>query len=439
MDKKKIEKYIDKTLFFIKSRSKKFWFLFIANFLLYSTPPIGLLFSLCWWFSVTDRISKKRKKIISYSLIGFLIFITAIFSYAYSKETKPTIEIDSVSNNQVVQSPNIRIQGKYYPYDVRFYINGEQIKSENGQIDYQLALEVGENKIRIVAANLKLTEEDITIIRELSPEEIARKEAELESLRKEEEERLRLEAEQKESEELASLPSPTLLPTPAPIVSLKEESVVPTSNPIEYEKITVSRVVDGDTIELSNGKKVRYIGINTPETVNPNTDVQCMGKEASAKNKELVLGKEVRLEKDVSETDRYGRLLRYVYVGDLFINDYLVRQGYAEASAYPPDVKYQSQFNQAETEARDNNRGLWSGVCETYSAPTYQPIASPATTSNTGSCKYSCSGPDRDCADFSTHAEAVQFFNCCGFTATNDPMKLDSVGVGDGDPCESRP
>ncbi len=121
----------------------------------------------------------------------------------------------------------------------------------------------------------------------------------------------------------------------------------------------VSRVVDGDTIELDNGQKVRYIGIDTPETVDPRKPVQCFGKEASKKNKELVEGKTVRLEKDVSDKDKYGRLLRYVYVGDLFVNLELVKQGFAHSYTYPPDVKYQEEILAAEQEAREASRGLW--------------------------------------------------------------------------------
>lgn len=123
----------------------------------------------------------------------------------------------------------------------------------------------------------------------------------------------------------------------------------------------VARVIDGDTIELTTGQKVRYIGIDTPETVDPRRPVMCYGREASAENKRLVEGKEVHLEKDVSETDKYGRLLRYVYLDNLFINDYLVRQGFAHASTFPPDVKFATQFITAQKEARDNNRGLWAG------------------------------------------------------------------------------
>lgn len=140
----------------------------------------------------------------------------------------------------------------------------------------------------------------------------------------------------------------------------------PTVNP-SRERVRVVRVVDGDTIELKNGKKLRYIGVDTPETVDPRKPVQCFGKEASLKNKEFVEGKEVELEKDVSETDRYGRLLRYVFVddpstasGQIFVNEYLVRQGYAHAATFPPDVRYQELFKAAEQEARENSRELWS-------------------------------------------------------------------------------
>lgn len=130
----------------------------------------------------------------------------------------------------------------------------------------------------------------------------------------------------------------------------------------------VVKVVDGDTTEVQLGEgvqKLRYIGIDTPETVDPRRPVGCFGKEASEENKRLVLDKEVFLEKDVSETDKYGRLLRFVYLKQpdgsmLFVNDYLVRHGFARASTYPPDVKYSEQFRQAEVDARAGKRGLWS-------------------------------------------------------------------------------
>ena len=127
----------------------------------------------------------------------------------------------------------------------------------------------------------------------------------------------------------------------------------------------VTRVIDDDTIEVSiDGAlyRVRYIGIDTPETVAPDRPVGCYGPEASAANKALVEGKEVTLEKDVSEVDQYGRLLRYVYVGSTFVNAELVQQGYAHAYTYPPDVKYNAYLLSLQQEARSAHRGLW-GAC----------------------------------------------------------------------------
>lgn len=129
----------------------------------------------------------------------------------------------------------------------------------------------------------------------------------------------------------------------------------------------VARAVDGDTIELENGEKVRYIGVDTPETKHPKKAVQCFGKEAHEKNKELVEGKYIRLERDVSEWDKYGRLLRYVYVVDtdsneeIFVNAELVSKGYAHASTLPPDVKFQEIFLDGKNYARENKLGLWGG------------------------------------------------------------------------------
>jgi micrococcal nuclease len=133
--------------------------------------------------------------------------------------------------------------------------------------------------------------------------------------------------------------------------------------PEHWTPARVQRVVDGDTIQVSvEGQyyTVRYIGIDSPETVRPDHPVEWMGPEATAANEALVGGKMVYLEKDVSETDRYGRLLRYVYLADgTMVNAELVRQGYAYSSTYPPDVKYQELLNRSEREAREAGRGLW--------------------------------------------------------------------------------
>ena len=147
-------------------------------------------------------------------------------------------------------------------------------------------------------------------------------------------------------------------------------SPFPPTQQIEPGFFKVTRVIDGDTIELENKQKVRYIGIDTPETKHPTKGVQCYGQEAYQKNKELVEGKLVQLQKDVSETDRYGRLLRYVFVmpddasksATLFINQYLVQEGYAFAATFPPDVSHAEEFRLLEQQAREQHKGLW-GNC----------------------------------------------------------------------------
>lgn len=124
--------------------------------------------------------------------------------------------------------------------------------------------------------------------------------------------------------------------------------------------VLVTRVIDGDTIEIAGGERVRYIGIDTPETVSPRKPIQCFGKEASQRNTELVLGKNVRLVSDVRDRDQYGRLLRYVYVDDLFINRELIAEGYARIETIPPDVAHAKEFLAAERDARATRRGLWA-------------------------------------------------------------------------------
>lgn len=123
----------------------------------------------------------------------------------------------------------------------------------------------------------------------------------------------------------------------------------------------VVNVVDGDTIEIEGGARVRYIGVDTPETVHPTKGVQCFGREASDYNKKILEGGLVRLERDISDTDKYDRLLRYVYLPDgTFVNLKLVADGYAHVSTYPPDVAHTKEFLAAQSEARSAGRGLWS-------------------------------------------------------------------------------
>lgn len=221
------------------------------------------------------------------------------------------------------------------------------------------------------------------------------------------------------------------------VAEVKSENQTTNTKADEQQLFKVVKVIDGDTITLENGEVVRYIGIDTPETTHPSKPVQCFGKEASEKNKELVEGKMVRIEKDVSERDKYNRLLRYVWVGEIFVNDYLVREGYAYALTYPPDVKYADQFLKAQQEAREQNKGLWAGCKEESveeevveaTQPATEPTQQPSTDIN-------CSSNVYNCTDFKTHNEAQEVFEYCG-GVNNDVHKLDQDK--DGIACESLP
>ena len=134
----------------------------------------------------------------------------------------------------------------------------------------------------------------------------------------------------------------------------------------------VINVVDGDTIDVLIGgreSRVRYIGIDTPETVDPRRPVECFGREASERNRRLVEGKTVGLERDVSETDRFGRLLRYVWMEGEMVNAKLVEDGYAAATSFPPDVRYAELFSTLEAQAKAQGRGLWGPACATPQPP----------------------------------------------------------------------
>jgi len=125
----------------------------------------------------------------------------------------------------------------------------------------------------------------------------------------------------------------------------------------------VVRVVDGDTIRvrLDGGReeRVRYIGIDTPESVKPGTPVQCFAKKASHFNDSLVSGREVTLRTDAEQRDRYGRLLAYVYTGGRFVNRELVARGYARTLTIPPNVAHADEFAALARRAREAGVGLW--------------------------------------------------------------------------------
>jgi len=121
----------------------------------------------------------------------------------------------------------------------------------------------------------------------------------------------------------------------------------------------VKRVIDGDTLLLINGERVRLIGVDTPETKHPQKPVQYFGREAYLFTKEMVDGKEARFEFDRQKRDRYGRLLAYVYLLDgTFLNAEIIKQGYGFAYTRFP-FKYMEEFRRYEREARDKRKGLW--------------------------------------------------------------------------------
>jgi micrococcal nuclease len=216
-----------------------------------------------------------------------------------------------------------------------------------------------------------------------------------------------------------ALPTPTNTPIPPTAPPTRTwtpththtSALTATSTPtLSKTEARVVAITDGDTIQVEIGGQVyrlRYIGIDCPEPGQPG----CW--EASEANRQLVEGKTILLEKDVSDTDRYGRLLRYVYVGGLLVNAEMVRLGYASAKSYPPDVAYDDLFARLQQEAREEGRGLWA-VPTAASGPSWNRI-----------------GNIYNCSDFSSCAEVMSYWNAC----PGDPSHLD--GDYDGRPCEA--
>ena len=127
----------------------------------------------------------------------------------------------------------------------------------------------------------------------------------------------------------------------------------------------VAQAVDGDTVRLSNGARLRYIGIDTPETREKISgqwiwNPQAYGVEARDFNKNMVEGKKVRLEFDIEKKDKYGRWLAYVFVEDVFVNEMLLEKGLARVFTHRPNVKYLNRYIKAENRAKKENLGIWS-------------------------------------------------------------------------------
>ncbi|HEY9583831.1 MAG TPA: thermonuclease family protein [Candidatus Paceibacterota bacterium] len=134
------------------------------------------------------------------------------------------------------------------------------------------------------------------------------------------------------------------------------------------EEYKVYKILDGDTFQIKVKKDivtVRMLGVDTPETVDPRKTVQCFGKEASDKTKEILNGKSVKLELDStqSKTDKFQRILAYVYVDDLLVNKYLIEIGYAHEYTYDIPYRKQAEFKEKEREARKGKFGLWGNAC----------------------------------------------------------------------------
>jgi micrococcal nuclease len=125
------------------------------------------------------------------------------------------------------------------------------------------------------------------------------------------------------------------------------------------ERVMVAHVLDGDTIVLVDGRRVRFIGIDAPEVSHEGSKAECFSQESKDATQRLLAGKEVQLVKDVSDTDSYGRLLRYVYAGDVFVNELLVGNGFATVWSVAPDEQHKELLAAAQVKAKELSRGLW--------------------------------------------------------------------------------
>jgi len=203
---------------------------------------------------------------------------------------------------------------------------------------------------------------------------------------------------------------------------------VPPGRPVQPARLV--RILDGDTIEVEiEGRtyRVRYIGIDAPERG------QAFYAEAASANRRLVEGRPLRLARDASETDRYGRLLRYVFAGEVFVNRALVEGGYAQVMTVPPDVSCAEAFLMAEREARSAGRGLWGlpAPAPTPTAPRIGPTRTPAPAGNCHPAYPTVCipppPPDLDCGD-------IPYRNFPVDHRYGDPHRFD--GDKDGIGCE---
>jgi len=205
----------------------------------------------------------------------------------------------------------------------------------------------------------------------------------------------------------------------------------------------VSRVVDGDTIEISPAidgvQDVRLIGVDTPETVDPTEGVEPYGPQASAFATRELTGKRINLEFDQERIDQYDRLLAYVHTGGSMFNELLVAKGYAQAYPYPPNTAHAPQFAAAQRRARAAGLGIWglsmAQKCQLADRGNGIGEGTPGCTSGSGRQPGYKSAPgaggDYDCSDFATREQAQRQL------LPGDPYRLDSDG--DRVACEELP
>ncbi|NOU84925.1 nuclease precursor [Paenibacillus sp. LMG 31460] len=203
----------------------------------------------------------------------------------------------------------------------------------------------------------------------------------------------------KQAAEIEELKKSKESPPAGQAIATTQPAAAPVAEASKYLTAKVTKVVDGDTIDVLIGDKketVRFVLVDTPETKHPSKPVEPYGPEASKFTTDMLEGKEVKLEKDVSERDKYGRLLMYVWFDDKMVNEQLLEKGLARVAIYQPDVKYVDKFREIQKKAQQAGTGIWS--IENYAkddgyhpevmkkaeepAKETQPSKAPASTSN---------------------------------------------------------
>jgi micrococcal nuclease len=202
------------------------------------------------------------------------------------------------------------------------------------------------------------------------------------------------------------------------------------------ESGTVVMVVDGDTIKVkirNTVETIRLIGINTPETKDPRKPVECFGKEAFEHAKKLLEGKKVKLKSDKTQQnrDKYDRMLRYVWIGgNELVNHMMIADGYAFEYTYETPYLYQKEFQEAQKDAKEAQRGLWHpDTCAGELKPEKQDATpTPTATPKQNTSAFSCT-PKKTCGKMTSCEEAYYHLNTCG----NSSLDRDKDGI----PCES--